>query len=316
MQDKQGKGRLPAQNPRVLVAPRYKRRARFHDREKNGHTARKGGQNPAYRTRTASSISIPRSFEGESPRRSRKGFAFPAKTGQSAARPVLPGFRHLRQFMEARFKTQADERALALLNEQIAVQEERVRISNEKLQQAFDKKETREVRMPFDGRVQYHISPPAGEENTMPVAQTGPLLTAVDDAQLYVAVTPQEAEVVKLPPERLVLKLDLGGGKFFEARWHHKKVEQRNRQETLVYYFALSESDREQAWDMVGANTVAELHYQVAEGEEVLYLHKHELASSAGTRAFESWEELVAALRPEYEIVFTGETHICLKKKP
>ncbi len=222
-----------------------------------------------------------------------------------------------RQFMEARFKTQADERALALLNEQIAVQEERVRISNEKLQQAFDKKkETREVRMPFDGRVQYHISPPAGEENTMPVAQTGPLLTAVDDAQLYVAVTPQEAEVVKLPPERLVLKLDLGGGKFFDARWHHKKVEQRNRQETLVYYFALSESDREQAWDMVGANTVAELHYLAQEGEDVLYLHKHELASAAGTRVFESWEELVAALRPEYEIVFTGETHICLRKKP
>lgn len=135
-----------------------------------------------------------------------------------------------RQFMEARFKTQADERALALLNEQMAVQEERVHISNEKLQQAFDKKkEAREVRMPFDGRVQYHINPPAGEERSMTVAQTGPLLTAVDDAQLYVAVTPQEAEVVKLPPERLVLKLDLGGGKFLSASWHHKKVEQRNR---------------------------------------------------------------------------------------
>lgn len=221
-----------------------------------------------------------------------------------------------RQFMEARFKTQADERALALLNEQIAVQEERVRISNEKLQQAFDKKkETREVRMPFSGRVQFHINPPAGEERTMPVAQTGPLLTAVDDGQLYVAVTPQEAEVVKLPPERLLLKLDLGGGKFLEAAWHHKKVEQRNRQETLVYYFALAEPDRAQAWEMVGANTVAELHYLAAEGEDLLYLHKHELTREAGERSFESWEELVAALRPGYEIVFTGETHICLRKK-
>ena len=222
-----------------------------------------------------------------------------------------------RQFMEARFKAQADERALALLNEQIAVQEERVRISNEKLQQAFDKKkELREVRMPFDGRVQYHISPPAGEESSMPVAQTGPLLTAVDDAQLYVAVTPQEAEVVKLPAERLMLKLDLGGGKYLEARWHHKKVEQRNKQETLVYYFALEETDRSTAWDMVGANTVTELHYLAQEGEELQYLHKHALAAEAGTRSFESWEALVAALRPEYEIVFTGETHICLKKKP
>lgn len=149
----------------------------------------------------------------------------------------------------------------------------------------------------------------------MPVAQTGPLLTAVDDGQLYVAVTPQEAEVVKLPPERLLLKLDLGGGKFLEAAWHHKKVEQRNRQETLVYYFALAEPDRAQAWEMVGANTVAELHYLAAEGEDLLYLHKHELTREAGERSFESWEELVAALRPGYEIVFTGETHICLRKK-
>ena len=39
---------------RVLVAPCYKRRAHLPTgAEKNGHTARKGGQNLAYRTRTA-----------------------------------------------------------------------------------------------------------------------------------------------------------------------------------------------------------------------------------------------------------------------
>lgn len=53
MQDKQGEGRLPAKVPRVLVAPRYKRGVRRQRRKKNDRTARKGGQNPAYRTRTA-----------------------------------------------------------------------------------------------------------------------------------------------------------------------------------------------------------------------------------------------------------------------
>lgn len=51
MQDKQGKGRLPAQNPRVLVAPCYKRRARSpRPREKWSHSPQgrteSGLQNP------------------------------------------------------------------------------------------------------------------------------------------------------------------------------------------------------------------------------------------------------------------------------
>ena len=51
MQDKQGKGRLPAHNPRVLVAPRYKRGARSpRPREKWPHSPQgrteSGLQNP------------------------------------------------------------------------------------------------------------------------------------------------------------------------------------------------------------------------------------------------------------------------------
>ena len=58
MQDKQGEGRLPATRP-PGISRTLPCRARPHGREKNGHTARKGGQNPAYRTREA--ISIPAS---------------------------------------------------------------------------------------------------------------------------------------------------------------------------------------------------------------------------------------------------------------
>ena len=60
MQDKQGEGSLPAQVPRVIVAPCCKAGLRppHGDAEKNGHTARKGGQNLAYRPRTAPLLSL------------------------------------------------------------------------------------------------------------------------------------------------------------------------------------------------------------------------------------------------------------------
>ena len=221
-----------------------------------------------------------------------------------------------RKFMESRFRTQADQRALDLLNERIAVQEEATRIANAKIQRAFDKiKEEQLISMPFDGRVQYHVSPGEGDENSLLVTQIGPLLTVVDDSMLYIAITPEESSIVKLPPEQLQLILELGGGRSICAPWHHKKVEMRNRKESLVYYFAIAEEDREQAWEQVGANLVSELRFSAAEDEELLSIHKAELAAQAGKQPFETWEELVATLRPDYHILFVGETHICLKKK-
>lgn len=220
-----------------------------------------------------------------------------------------------RKFMEARFRAQADERALELLAEQIAVQEAQVKLANEKLQQAFDKRsEPRRLRMPFDGRVQYHMTPGTGEEREVRITQTGPLLSVMDDSRMYIAISPGEAEVVKLPPQRLKARLDLGGGQYLEGAWSHNRVEMRNNKETLVYFFALPDEVRESACAMVGANTVGELLYCAGENEQLLNLHKMELVRKAGEQPFETWEELVKTLYPGYEIVFTGETHICLRR--
>ena len=57
--------------PRVLVAPCFGRARRAPPgarREKNGHTAREGGQNPAYRTRTAAPCSLRLRFQPGEPR--------------------------------------------------------------------------------------------------------------------------------------------------------------------------------------------------------------------------------------------------------
>lgn len=218
-----------------------------------------------------------------------------------------------RQFIEARVKAKADKQALDILNEKIAIQEATLRLTNDKLQHAFDKRcETRIIRMPFDGKVQYHIA--LGDEKEQLITQTGALLTAVDDKALYAAVTPEDAEIINLPVEKLVLQLESGQGKRLRARWHHKKVERRNNKESLVYYFLLEAQDYDTAWGMIGANSIAELHYSDDTGEELLYEPKSKLAEEAGTTSFETWEELVTALRPGYQILFTGETHLCLRK--
>ena len=219
-----------------------------------------------------------------------------------------------RGFMEARFKARADERALQLLREKIALQEEAVRLSNEKLQYAFDKRRAaRQVHMPFDGRVQFHIQASRGGE--VPVAQPGPLLTAVDDSTLYIALTPGETDTVQVPGEQLQARLDMGGGRYLRANWHHSRVELRDNRETLVYYFALPQEAREQARKLLGTQAVAEIYYRAAEGEELKYISKADLAAEAGASPFETWQELVAALHPEEEIVFTGETHLCLRRR-
>lgn len=216
-----------------------------------------------------------------------------------------------RQFIEARVKVKADKEALDILNEKIAIQEATLKITNDKLQQAFDKRcETRIIRMPFDGKVQYHIA--LGEDQEQLITQTGPLLTVVDDKALYAAITPEDAEIINLPVEKLVLQLESGQGKRLCARWHHRKVERRNSREVLVYYFKLEPQDYETAWGMIGANSIAELLYRGEADDNLLYEPKSKLAEEAGTTPFETWEELITALRPGYRILFTGETHLCL----
>lgn len=65
-------------------------------------------------------------------------------------------------------------------------------------------------------------------------------------------------------------------------------MEERNNRETLVYYFVLSEQDREKAWELIGAHTIAELHYTATAEEQVQYLLKLNLAEEAGERPFET----------------------------
>lgn len=215
-------------------------------------------------------------------------------------------------YVVQQLKADVDERAIALLERKITMLRENARLSNERLRNAFEKKrKLREITMPFDGRIQYHFAMPE-DGQTVLVGTNNPVVTIADDSVLYVVVNMTDPALSRLDASRLSVLLEMGGGRTLTAPWSHSKVQKGDRGETMVYYFTVPETMRGRVWPQVGANLVAHLRYR-AEAEDV-YVSKAELAREAGERRFESWEELLAALRPGYAVVFNGETHLCIKK--
>ena len=208
-------------------------------------------------------------------------------------------------------KVKADARARDLLQRRIAALGEQTRIANEKLRLAYERSRAlRELRMPYDGVVQYHIPLPEKEGMCVPVAASAPVLTVADDSTLYIAVALADPELAKLEATRFSVSLEQGGARI-RADYAFRRIEKQGQNEQPVYYFAVPPQQKEAAWALVGANLVAELFYRSENAWT--YESKAGLAREAGERSFTSWAELLAELRPGRTLVFCGETHLCLK---
>ncbi len=219
-----------------------------------------------------------------------------------------------RAYAEERMQAQPDERMLAALDEEMELLHQRFRLAEAKAEQALNKKrQLCTLHMPFTGRLQYHIPLPEKEGDTVPVTTSVPVVTIVDDSAFYVVLTATDPTWSKLEHERLHLSIDLGSGDKLCARWHHQKVDKGERGEALFYYFLVPEAEKEKAFSLIGSNIVAELFLSAE--EDWLYEKKAALAMEAGSTPIETWEKLIETLRPQHDIVFIGETHICLKKK-
>ncbi len=219
-----------------------------------------------------------------------------------------------RAFAQQRLQTRADESLLASINEEMELLNAKFRLAEDKTQQALRKKRMAcTLNMPFDGRLQYHINLPENEGEEVPVPSSAPIVTIIDDSAFYAVLPATDPVWARLEHERLFITIDLGGGEKLRAQWHHMKVDKGDRGETLFYYFLIAPQDNEKAFSLIGSNIIAELFYKGDEGW--LYERKSELAMEAGSTPIETWEKLLAVLRPGYDIVFVGETHICLRKK-
>ncbi len=224
----------------------------------------------------------------------------------------LPNER--RAYAAERMQAQPDERMLASLDEEMELLHRRFRIAEAKARQTLNKKrQLCTLHMPFTGRLQYHITLPEKEGGTVPVTSSTPVVTIVDDSAFYVVLPATDPAWSKLEHERLHLSIDLGSGEKLCASWHHQKVDKGERGEALFYYFLVPEAEKEKAFSLIGSNIVAELFLSAE--PDWLYEKKTALAMEAGSSPIETWEKLIEALRPQHDIVFIGETHICMKKK-
>lgn len=209
---------------------------------------------------------------------------------------------------------QADSRAVELLTEQIKLAEREMEASEKQAREEFARKrELYDLTMPFTGRVQYHFSLPDSATEALRLPSGAPIATVADDSAYFIALTLALPELVRLPANALRVKLSLGGNETLDAAYSHKRIEKNGNSEALVYFFRVSENAKERAHELLGANCVARLFF---DSEAPLMIrNKADLVRGNKETPYASWEDLIAAKFPQYEIVFIGETAIGLSRK-
>lgn len=198
-----------------------------------------------------------------------------------------------------------DER-IALLNREV---ESMNRIRNNEL----NRKHARNIlRMPFDGRIQYHFTLPENTSEPFEYSATGsmPFATVCDDSAFYVTLNISRAELTQLQEKQFSVVIDLPEGREIRGEFAHRRVEQGNAGDMLVYFFRISQDAHEQAYHMLGSNARARLLFEAPKG--AMQLNKGELALHPAATECSNWEELVERLYPEYRILLIGEHQILI----
>ena len=168
------------------------------------------------------------------------------------------------------------------------------------------------VRMPYTGRLQYHITPPedpAAEFEYIP-SGSQPFATVCDDSAFYITINLSQTELTQLPPEQFSVYVNLPGGRKLRGTYHHRRVEHSGSADMLVYFFRLEQQDHDTAYTMLGSNAKAVLEYET--GSAVRIENKARMLADPAAAECENWEQLVARLFPDYSILLIAERSIIL----
>ncbi len=172
------------------------------------------------------------------------------------------------------------------------------------------------LRMPFDGRIQYHVTLP--ENPDTPYEHTGAnvqnFATVCDDSAFYITVSISGSELSTLPEHAFSAYVDLPEGKRISGTYAFRRVERSNSgSDILAYYFRLPKADHELAYNMLGSNSQATLLFDA--GSDTKRVTKAELSRHPEAEQCESWRELVGRAYPDYNIVLITAREIVLRRK-
>lgn len=198
-----------------------------------------------------------------------------------------------------------DER-ISLLKREV---ESMVRIRNNELSR---KHARNTLRMPFDGRVQYHFTLPDNINEPFEYHATGalPFATVCDDSAFYITLNISRAELTQLPEQCFEALIELPEGKQLRGQFSHRRVEQHNGGDMLVYFFRIPREAHEQAFSMLGSHARAKLLFDAPDGSR--QLDKGELARHPAASECRNWEELIRKLYPGHTLLLIGEHHILI----
>lgn len=205
------------------------------------------------------------------------------------------------------------EESLADIDERIALLKREVESMNRIRNNELNRKHARNtLRMPFDGRIQYHFTLPENIEEPFEYSATGsmPFATVCDDSAFYITLNISRAELTQLPENQFSAVIDLPAGKTLRGEFAHRRVEEGNSGDMLVYFFRLPKDAHEQAFNMLGSNARARLLFDAPDG--TMQLDKGELARHPAATECSNWEELVQKLYPEYRLLLIGEHQILI----
>lgn len=186
------------------------------------------------------------------------------------------------------------------------------------LKQEFERNHAKlTLRMPFAGRLQYHFTLPrdTGKPFEYLNLPGRPFASVCDDSAFYITINLSKAELTQLPENNFSVSVDLPEGKVLTGTFSHRKVEQNHsgNGDMLVYFFKVPEADKETAYKMLGSHAKARLVYDA--GENVQYVSKLELIAHPEAAECENWEQLVARLYPQHDLILIGERNIIIRPR-
>lgn len=210
---------------------------------------------------------------------------------------------------------QLDADTLADVDERIALlKREMDSLERHRNNELARKQAKNTLKMPFDGRVQYHFTLPEDPTQPFEYHSTGgmPFATVCDDSAFYVTINLTRAELTQLPEQDFSVEIHLPEGKKLHGEFSHRRVEQNGNGDMLVYFFRIPVEEHERAFNMLGSQARARLFYKAGEGTHLL--NKAELAKHPRAARCRTWEELIADLYPEYHLILIGERDIVVRK--
>lgn len=171
------------------------------------------------------------------------------------------------------------------------------------------------IRMPFDGRVQYHFTLPEDPNQPLELEGGQPFITVCNDSAFYINIALSQSDMTQLPAEKMHVRVSLSEGKSLSGVFAHRRVEtDRSGSNTrLIYSFRVPQNDHDLAYSLVSSKCIAKVYYEV--DGEILRVPKNELTLNPMALRATSWSQLAETVYPDYVVVVVAADAVILRKK-